>query len=472
MNDNDYLFDAKRKDFEGLKLKKWVSAFLIVLILAGFGAFGYYILTQFKPINIYKMAIREMYNYVEKNYVFDEDGKSYADYLTESNIVQIAGSGTLEFLKDTPISYNITAGADLDLTNEDFALKFNLSENENRIFDLNIFQKNLNGYIQSETLFDKIIDMGVADEEDDGLGPIETYMTSKELLDFYRYTRDYLMDNLKDDYFEKNKGKLNANGIIREVNRYTLTIMESTAKELADGYIIYLKDLQKDGHIASTDDINQIIKDIEDYDYKDFETITINLYCQIRDIKGFDLKEGNTQILRLYYMEGALDASMAGVPDYEDELVENYIRLLGATKDDKLTARLLIDGEDIGKITLEEFENSYDKCKLKFKYSFKNENGTYFEYTMDSHAEAVQENGEWVMNTTVEVESLDEKLSLSLKMKELEDVTFPSLDNTVKIEELTETDANQIMTNFQNIGKGTSLEPFFQLLFGLTSQFM
>ncbi len=444
-----------------------IGAIIVLIVLAV--AAGYYLLSPLTPKKVFDLAIEDMYKMAKDIYDPANDGEFSGTNFLEKNLsANLNGTFTL-FANGQTTSYGLNSLVEMSKSSKELSTSIELSQDEQKVLDFDIYRQNKKAYIQSKKLFPKIFDLGEIDYEIiDELDELE----QDDTFGLITATKDYLLENMKEEDFSQSNDTLLINGTDNKVIKYTYTMTSKVSENLFKGYADYIDNLVKSNSLQLSSKTRASISELKNANYDNFETLQIDLYASRgKNIYGFDIEKEGVKLIRFYYLNGKLEAAIRD----EDE-DSDVLWFMGETISDKLNIDIY------GKANEDEDEKRYativieesNEHKIEISYTIDAETDT-LEGTLSIETESQKSDDDitfdYEITFSVGTNDFDAEINLNYTLCTIDNVNLPSFDDTAKIEDLTEEDYESIFTNFENAVTGTDFEFVLVLLDSLNANY-
>ena len=372
------------------KRGKWFLILLLLIVAVAVGLyFGFQRLTA-NPLSVYRHAINETYELLD-NYLKENSNSSFtlspftepwtinADFTVNTDMEE------LSLLND--YEYHLSIG--MDYANETINLGLGLNEDTEEILSLLISYLNDRAYLESDALFDRILDLGDADLNID-LTTLPTDSLTINYEDLHivlQEMKDILINSLNQDKFSSSEETIEIDGTSINTTKYTYLLDEENLERTMNYIAEEMKNneelLTAISNISglSTDEIISSLE--EDTDYSNIGEIKINLYARSgNNVIAGDLTLEEETIIHFTYQEEILELTMGddttniiltaenntltmSYNEYDEELM--YLAFTLDNNSEKIEVRLNQYGEEYTfNIELSNMEDSTDTYQTDF----------------------------------------------------------------------------------------------------------
>lgn len=248
-NNNNYNFEPEKKKKNNIL----PIAIIAVVLIAIVGLIAYKTLPLFQ--NKFKVMINETFKYLESNISDNEN-------VTGSMTLKMKSNSTEPELKNLE-KINFSADYAVDYKNKLLNIDIKSSYDNETLLNASIYGQSKSIYATLEELYDKAIEIPLAEEYDKMFTQVANQKEQKIVL---KSLNKALNNSLKENYFTKGKDTVNGN----KVDTTTLTINKDNYQTIKEDLInTLLKDksfLESSAKISdmTTSEIEQNLKDTRD----------------------------------------------------------------------------------------------------------------------------------------------------------------------------------------------------------------
>lgn len=436
-----------------------------------------------KPIDMFKLAIERSYETMEK-YYDSNDRKSLANALSSGKNLRFNLDGALSLsVAGNDLSYNLKTTVDLDPKLENENIYLGLYDGQKEVVDIKTYMLDEKMYLSSPKLYDKVIDLGKYEKTQTAdLSSLYDY----DAWDVIMVSKDFMLENLKEENAKVSKTSLEVNGISKNLNKYSYEIDENEERELSEKYLEYINDAIASSELEISDETYETIKELFEVDEEEnFQTIYFNLYAEGKDVQGFDIVEGENLLFNFYYVDERLDMSFSNLAgndkedDYEiDPTFDSSfdeIKFLGAKEKGKMVIHIYTGSKDdlvdLGYITVIEAQNKVNSAKYELEFTIYAEEdsnsitGSIKVTSEQKGSDKLDSHGN--IKFDIDVDETKIALEFDTNVSEIDEIEKPNTSNVKKIEDISEEEGQKILENFESAIKDTDYEIIFQLIAGV-----
>ncbi len=281
MNENLDIKESNLKVKNKFKIPLFIIFILIILLIS----VGILINLNHKldksPDNIYYASIDMMESKLSK--IISENEVTFNNKFSNKGNIKINLTSNDEELKKLS---NIINNFDINYVNEmDYQNKvtntlFGVSYKNNKIADLNLMIKNNDAFVNLENLFDKVIKIS-----NDSIKDIWNLNYSQDLLTILENMSKIIKDNLKEDYFTKEKTNILINDKKVDVYNYEMYVSKDELNKLISN--IYKSIISNNNLMTALSNISKqskevLIEKLENVDEVNHD-LKINVYLNMKN---------------------------------------------------------------------------------------------------------------------------------------------------------------------------------------------
>lgn len=433
---------------EKKKNKGLIIGIVIVLLCALLGGGYYYINSTFKVdkfiernAKLLKSALNIIETENNNNDLLKDDFTFDGKYSVTTTSTDYAFINNLELDIKSSISLNSElADADITIKQNDASISTSLNLEETKLYlsSNEIYTGILTKTIDSNIF--KTIKEGLKDNSNISKDDIN-YIINK--------TIDYFVESLKEAKLETNYTGINV--------EYKITVTKEEAKKIENKFKELVKNDERLSKYFNFAEMGMEKADLSTDDLETMDiTITIKQNMINRNIEGFEVISGEEKLVGEKDSSGNFTAKIDGKTIFTiKKIAYGYEFTTYDNEKEDYKAVIVIDGKTMN-ISFSQ-KDSKDEIKLILKGISKNEMGISISVKIESlegnfDANIKEENNKTNIIGSVEVKQAKEKTNISFNQ------TYGKLDtkmekkvysNTTRLEDLTDTEMSEIMTNLQ-----------------------
>ena len=442
--------------------KKKGKIIVIILLLLIAIAIGLYVGIQkltTNPMSIYKSAINETYDLVDN--FLEEQLKnamqvdlSKEPVLVNSNFTLTSNMDELSALSD--YEYNLSVG--LNIPEEQMNLSLGLADDNGKIIDLLLAFINNRAYLQSDELYDQVLDLGLTEMDFSSLNLDTTISYDYDTLHvILSKMKNILINSLDKNKFTVEEETITIDDKEIDAKNYAYLLdqenMERTINYITEEMIKdeELMDALATVTALSKDELTEALQ--EEIDYSDYTDITINLYTNNKnEIIAGNVTEQESALIRFTNQDNEFALFIGDeYTNFTVDKIDNVIDIAYNEYGEEILSLSLTNDDNTQKIEI----NVYDygdtyTYGLELSNVEESENTCYADFKLDFY-----------------MESYEEEISFELDGNfELEKSELESIDttNSVDIETLTEEQALVFYENLLNVLERLGLSSYAENL--------
>ena len=445
------------------KNKKRGKVILILILLAIAIVVGLYFGLErlnSNPLSVYKRAINETYQLLDDFLGKNEKGSFTLDptkeaFLVDTNFTIDIDDEELSLLNN----YNYDLSLGLDYPNNQMNVALGLNDEEEEILNLLLSFLNDHAYLQSEELYDQILDLGEATLELDlsALSSEEMPKLDKQNLHIIlSEMKDIIINSLDQEKFSVSEETVEINGSKIEGKKFTYLLdqenMERTINYVTKEMIANDELMNALANITglTTEELTDSLQ--EEIDYSDYEEININLYTDgSQDIIAGSVVEKEEAVIRFTYQEEILNMFIGD--EYSNATINkegNTITFSYSEYDEELLVATisLEEEEKVIEVTVNDYGDTIT-CRLAMRNTEEQENSFSSDFTLNLEMNSYE------ANMNIELDG-----TLKIEKKEL---TTLDPTNSVEIDSLSEEDQALINENLLKVLEKLNLNEYLAI---------
>lgn len=439
------------------KLKWWIKALIVVVVLLGILGGGYFAFNKIfnNPYKVYVGLVNEIFDsaigYTKDVYDNDLEYSKIDKYKMEYNINL---QSSLEELKDFA-DYKYALNVAYDVKTKDIETEINVNNKDaKKIFDLGVMLSKDKCLIQSESLYSKTIDLGddaIVEGYDDVIEMLDEALSRpdyEEIKSSLSNLRNSIINAINEKDIKSKYDKLNVDGKDITVLKYEYDFDKEV---LNDFYNKIADDLLNDYNFikAVSKLFNMEPKEIEDKikdaksTFTKADSFTITVYKEIfsNDIVKFTLLTADEEYIE--YFEDVV------LYTYEkDEMkidMTGDVTVVTIKEDGKQLMRFDVKEFKPGIVDLKyDFDDGEDKLsgEIYFKINKKSDTSAYIDFSIS-------------LLTDVEGKDVNFRIYGNSSIYETKELNLIDKENVIAIDKLTEEDVLRIYQKALDIVKDT-----------------
>lgn len=420
---------------------KAIASIVIALVVIGAIVFGvFYFLNRPKitflnTVNKSYNELMEEYNDLKTDDLNENIKKQAVELINHFDVNLSTNDPNYRTIANVLNNVKLDISYGLDMKNKQALFNFDLKSSGALLFNENYFLKDTESYVQFKNLFSKYIKMDTPFFAQE----LFTLEISKDLDYVLRTIKDELLDELKDSDFDKTKEELSINGKTVKTKKLTLNLDANRISEIRDVVIDSLINNEK------------------------FISAWINLTGKTESdvtkaLKEYKTKELSLSLLKIdVYVDG--DKAIQYVINTKDETSDNIISISDYNDYSDITVKeegriifAITDKDDVtlinvGSATIEIAKQDDENYDFTIKSGMTKMNGTI----LIKEKEISTTQTEVTETITLNLDSASRLVITStISQKMVDKITPPDITNSVNLENLTENDANTIISNLLN----------------------
>ena len=455
---------GRTKPKKNLIILAIISFLLIAVIISA------YLLIFNKPKNVFLLAINNEYKNIIKMFDndwyigYDEDAilsESTVDYdivlseLVQSKIQEGEANGIIGLINNiNGLNYKISSS--IDYKNKEFVSQITLNEDKTTALDLNVYIQQKKMYLELKNLFDKIIELP---EFDYDMIFQEGLIYSEDIEYVLKQIKNSFLKNLNDEDFTSSNAELEIDGKVEKIKKVTYTITSENGMVLIENILTELKENEKflEALVRLSGQERVVIKN------------SINSILDTLKQNESNIEQDSEYVLLSVYTKGLMNKAVAYEILDKTEYSEEIIRIV---KGDSIKLLVIFDGEEVFDMLVEfpdekliKVTSTQEDLEFTINIEYSNKECDIY-YTFQSYGTKVYgkinfENEEVTKNKVyntnlnfelnLDIEGIEQFMKLHIdthsKTELGKTLGVPEVSNKVLLEEMTESDFEQILTN-------------------------
>ena len=447
---------------EGNKNKKTgIIAIICAVLLIGLGlVFAY--TKYFSAKNIFTKAVDKKYSEFEKwlDDNWKESKTNKAEIISQDIKFNIDGGSALasnasaQSLVTELNKLELKTKVGVDTKNNNLLMNVDTLYDNSELLVLGAYLKDNRYYLELKNLYDKYIEITDLVEVDEA----NTKLEKEDIKYILSTVEKSFVKNLNEKDFKKSNATITVNGKKVKTSKITYKLTEKTLGELS---IKMIEDLQKDSKFIKTlakvsgvkeseikdglkNSIDKIKEDIKDADTKD--SVTLNTYVKGLTNKfvgySMDVKSENDVASLSYFEDG----------DAKEFKFESDDTVISSITKNNNTIITIKSGEQEYKLTVNKKEEGKTTT---YTINVKAEDTTYVTATVvKKEVSSTDSKEEYELSFDAKLMGMvSVKVTDSVSIEYVDSLDMPDTTNSIKVENITESEKEEIMNKlYQNQG--------------------